>query len=1340
MAVVSSMPIHGVHSASSSFVGESRLECDSHADTSVVGRHCLVIHDLNRPVRVSGYDPSDGDKVFRMVNAVVAYDHPITGQVYMLVLNQVIEVPHLDHHLLCPMQCRLNGVLVDEIPKFLAIRPSESTHAISVPDPMLEGAYVVLSLDLCGVTSYVSVRKPSLEEWEDEERFPRLELTALEPQWDPSDPSYGEKEMRMTNFKGEVVDSAVSETNDLGRVLLNQVQVAPESRGLKPQLDHVKLSHKWGISMENARRTVRKTTQRGIRTVLHPSLSRRFPTSDRALRYRRLPHPVFADTLISGQVSAGGNKYAQVFATSFGWCRVYPMKRKEEAHEGLSLLLKRDGVPPSCIMDGSKEQVGGAFKKKLSQAGCRLMQTEPYSPWQNAAESAIRELKRGVGRKMVKTGSPKKLWDHCIELEALIRSHTALDIYMLHGEVPETVMLGETPDITQLGELSWYEWVRFRDSAQQFPDDVLVLGRYLGPSIDVGPALAAKILKSNGQIVCRSTYRELTSDELEDDVVKDAMKAFDQSILNKLGPGSKVDDFSVMEDMDTPVHQYYEDDDEVALDPLPEELEPTPEVGDNYLNAEIMLPRGGSMAKGKVVKRKRNVDGNLIGRAHPNPILDTRRYEVRFPDGELTELSANAIAESLFAQCDEDGYEYVLLDSITDHRKNDKATKKADQKINVNGRQCLRRNTHGWMMCCLWKDGSTSWVKLRDLKESHPVMVAEYAVAHGLEEEPAFNWWISHVLRKRERIVKMVRQRHARYLKRTHKWGVRLPKDALEAAKIDELEGNTLWSDAIGKEVRNVRVAFDILEEGSNPPPGYQFVKCHLVFDVKMEDLRRKARLVAGGHMTDVPSSYTYASVVSRESIRVALTLAALNDLSVKVADIMNSYVTAPVREKVWTVLGSEFGVDAGKKALIVRALYGLKSAGASFRAHLADCMQHLGYSACLADPDLWMRAAVRPDDGHQYYAYILCYVDDVMAISHDAEEVLKRIGKYFELKSGSMGDPDIYLGSKLKRMRLENGVWAWSFSSAKYVLQSIENVTNYLKVHFNSDYSIPKKAPTPFPVGYRPELDVSDLLSTELASYFQSLIGILLWIVELGRVDVQVEVSKLSSHLAMPRTGHFEAVLHVFGYLRLKFNARLVLDPTYPLIIDDEFPVYNWTQFYGEVQEPKPSNAPVPRGKEVDCRLFVDSDHAGDQSSRRSRSGLIVYLNMAPIKWISKRQATVETSVFGAEFVALKQGIEYLRGLRYKLRMMGVEVSGPSYIYGDNMSVVTNSSKPESTLKKKSNSICYHAVRESVAMGESLVTHIKGNDNVADVLTKSVVGQKRRTLVSKILYDVYDD
>eukprot|EP00970_Alexandrium_tamarense_P011261 scaffold2439_cov163-Alexandrium_tamarense.AAC.1 len=166
----------------------------------------------------------------------------------------------------------------------------------------------------------------------------------------------------------------------------------------------------------------------------------------------------------------------------------------------------------------------------------------------------------------------------------------------------------------------------------------------------------------------------------------------------------------------------------------------------------------------------------------------------------------------------------------------------------------------------------------------------------------------------------------------------------------------------------------------------------------------------------------------------------------------------------------------------------------------------------------------------------------------------------------------------------------------------------------------------------------------------------------------------------------------------------------------------------------------PPARGGTVDLRLYVDSDHAGDKVTRRSRTGYIIYLNSAPIQWLSKKQSTVETSVFGAEFVAMKHGIETVRGIHYKLRMMGIEVDNPTYVYGDNMSVVTNSSKPESQLKKKCNSICYHAVRESVAMGESLVSHIPTDKNPADLMTKTLVGVKRRYLVSKLLYDIYDD
>jgi hypothetical protein len=164
--------------------------------------------------------------------------------------------------------------------------------------------------------------------------------------------------------------------------------------------------------------------------------------------------------------------------------------------------------------------------------------------------------------------------------------------------------------------------------------------------------------------------------------------------------------------------------------------------------------------------------------------------------------------------------------------------------------------------------------------------------------------------------------------------------------------------------MKNVRIAFKILNGEESVPPTYQELHCHMIFDVKMEYIRRKARLVAGGHKTVTPHAITYASVVSRESVIIELTLAALNDLDVKMADIENAYLTAPLTWKVWTVLGPEFGDDAGKRVLIVRALYGLKSAGPAFRNHLAECMNHLGWHPCRADRDLWMKAETCPDDG----------------------------------------------------------------------------------------------------------------------------------------------------------------------------------------------------------------------------------------------------------------------------------------------------------------------------------------------------------------------------------------
>jgi hypothetical protein len=264
------------------------------------------------------------------------------------------------------------------------------------------------------------------------------------------------------------------------------------------------------------------------------------------------------------------------------------------------------------------------------------------------------------------------------------------------------------------------------------------------------------------------------------------------------------------------------------------------------------------------------------------------------------------------------------------------------------------------------------------MKEAYPVQSAEYAVQARIADEPAFAWWAPHTLKKRNRIIAKVK---SKYWIRTHKFGIRIPKSVKQAREIDAENGNTYWWDAILKEMRNVRPAFEAWEKAKEDiPPGYQQIKCHLIFDVKMgENFRRKARFVAGGHTTEVPESLiTYSSVVSRDSaVRIALTIAGLNGLRVMSCNIQNAYLKADCREKIWTVAGPEFGSEAGTILLVKKkAPYGLKSAGAAFRSLLADTLMDIGYKPTKADPNVWIRPATK-SDGFEYYEMVLCYVDE---------------------------------------------------------------------------------------------------------------------------------------------------------------------------------------------------------------------------------------------------------------------------------------------------------------------------------------------------------------------------
>jgi hypothetical protein len=255
-----------------------------------------------------------------------------------------------------------------------------------------------------------------------------------------------------------------------------------------------------------------------------------------------------------------------------------------------------------------------------------------------------------------------------------------------------------------------------------------------------------------------------------------------------------------------------------------------------------------------------------------------------------------------------------------------------------------------------------------------------------------------------------------------------------------------------------------------------------MIFDVEIEDFRRNTRFVAGGHTTDTPHAMIYTSVVSRESMRIALTIAALNDLDVKMADIENAYLTAPLTEKVWTVLGPEFGNNAVKCALIVRALYGLKSSRSSFIKHWAERMNHLGWHPCRADNDFWMKAETRPNDGVLYWAYMFIYVDDILCVHHDPGSPLAKMDEYFKMNEGSIKVPVFYLGDKLKKTVLPNGVVAWGMSSSKYVQSDVQNVKAYLAA-LPGDQMLMNKEAGPFTGRYKPELDESPELDPTRAN-----------------------------------------------------------------------------------------------------------------------------------------------------------------------------------------------------------------------------------------------------------------
>ena len=415
---------------------------------------------------------------------------------------------------------------------------------------------------------------------------------------------------------------------------------------------------------------------------------------------------------------------------------------------------------------------------------------------------------------------------------------------------------------------------------------------------------------------------------------------------------------------------------------------------------------------------------------------------------------------------------------------------------------------------------------------------------------------------------------------------------------------------------------------------------------------------------------------------------------------------------------------------LICNALYGLRSSGTTFCAHLAETLYDIGFVPTRADPDVWRRPAVK-EDSFEYYEYVLCYVDDILAISHKARDMLKAIQTIFKLKDDRIEPPDMCLGATLSIME-DDGIQGWCMSSDKYIKAAVENVEQELA---RANQRLPSKCRTPMTVGYRPERDVSAELTSEGTQRYQELIGVLRWAAELGCVDILLETAMLSTYMALPRKGHMEQVYHVFGYLKTHSKRCLFFDPRHPDIDEHAFSNYEWYDFYRDASEQIPNDMPPPRGHAVSTHCFVDADHAPNTVTRRSQTGILIFLNRAPIVWYSKRQNAVESSTFGSEFIAMRMAVEHIEALRYKLRMFGILIEGPTNVFCDNEAVFKNTTIPESTLKKKHNSICYHRCHELVAARVMRVAKEGTLTNLADLFTKPLVQSVREGLLDRFTY-----
>ena len=399
--------------------------------------------------------------------------------------------------------------------------------------------------------------------------------------------------------------------------------------------------------------------------------------------------------------------------------------------------------------------------------------------------------------------------------------------------------------------------------------------------------------------------------------------------------------------------------------------------------------------------------------------------------------------------------------------------------------------------------------------------------------------------------------------------------------------------------------------------------------------------------------------------------------------------------------------------AVITRALYVLTTSADRFRTLLADFLRSVGFSPSRYDRGVWMKLRQSKDG----YDYVCTHVDDFKIVAHDADKWLHTISHTFLVKS--QGPRSYYLGNDYT---YHEGLDVWTYGGDTYTKHAIDQIERI--------YGCLPKEFTPLPVkDCRPELDTSPLLGLDDHRKFQMLLGMLQWLVTIARPDLCHIVSSLNRYRACPRETHLDLAVRAFGYLKQVPNPQICIDhrPMEFSRISPEFDILipDFLQDYPDAKEELDPNFPLSFGPVMETTFLVDSDHAHDKKTRRSLTGWIAFVGSTPVAWQSKRQGSVASTTYAAEFCALRTATEEAMSLRYMLRCLGCNVpadySCATKVFCDNFSVIQNSQNPAADLSKKHVAISYHVVREAVAAGIIEPYWIKSGYNMADILTKQL-------------------